>query len=626
MKLPLHDKKFVFLLVAVVLSVTLEILSLTGIEIPMPYAPFIYGALILVIGYEVLWNGVKNLIKLNFSSINVLMLIAAAGAYYLGEYPEAAVVIVLYLLGEKLEDIGIGNSLSALENLVNNSPKTALVKITGALTPVEQIPVGTIIQVKPHDMIPLDGEIESGNTSVDESSITGEFIPKDKNKGDDVFAGTLNKNGFIEIRTTRSAENTTFAQIIAATYEAQENKSESQKFIQKFASIYTPVVIVLALFLFTVPVFVLGQELNHWLTQAITLLVIACPCALVISTPVAVYSAMGNATARGALVKGGKYLEALAGIKAIGLDKTRTLTLGKPVVSDVVRHNAGLEELLACAAGTESLSEHPLAATIVEYSRSRGFEPHKVHTFESVIGKGAVSVCASCDDKQVLVGKPGFIEQSHSVPDEIKSAVEDFSEQGKTSVVLSCGNEVKGVIALTDEIRPDSARVIKELRAIGVEPVMITGDNDKAARYVAQKIGIHTVYGELLPQDKSGIIRNLLKQYGSVAMVGDGVNDAPALAESTVGIAMGAAGSDTAVEIADVALMNDRLLLLPYLIRLGRKTVTTIKRNTIAAIAVKIFFILLAFLGYSNLVFAIAADVGIMLIVVLISLRLMSFK
>ncbi|HBX21152.1 MAG TPA: heavy metal translocating P-type ATPase, partial [Porphyromonadaceae bacterium] len=360
MTFPLQDKKFVFLLSAVVLSVTLEVLSLTGIDIPMPYAPFVYAALILGFGYEIILDGIKNLLRLNFSSISVLMLLAATGAYYLGEYPEAAVVIILYVLGEKLEDIGVDNSLSALENLVNSAPKTAMVKDVGVI-PVEQIAVGTVIQVKPHDQIPLDGTIASGDTAVDESPITGEFVPKDKSKGDTVFAGTLNKNGFIEIITTRSAENTTFARIVAATYEAQNNRSESQKFIQKFAAIYTPMMVLLALLLFTVPVFVMGRDLHHWLSQAISLLVISCPCALVISTPVAIYAAMGNASLRGALVKGGKYLEALAGIKAVGLDKTRTLTYGKPVVSDVVQNHTDLEELLACAAGTEIFSEHPLA-------------------------------------------------------------------------------------------------------------------------------------------------------------------------------------------------------------------------------------------------------------------------
>ncbi len=627
MKLPLHDKKFISLLIAVILAVALEILSLTGIEIPLPYSPFIYGFFVLGIGYKVLWEGLCSLFKLNFSSINLLMFIAVVAAFYLGEYPEAAVVIVLYVLGEKLEDIGIENSMSALDNLIRNSPKTALLKETGQEVPVEQISIGSIIQVKPHDMIPLDGIVDSGNTSIDESSITGEPIPKDKIKGDAVFAGTLNMSGFIEIKTTKTAADTTFAQIIELTYKAQETKSEAQKFIQKFAQIYTPLVIVLATLLFLVPVFIFHQDANHWLNQSISILVIACPCALVISTPTAIYAAMGNASTKGILIKGGKYLEALAGIKAIGFDKTRTITYGKPIVSDVIPLNGTeKEELLACSAGTEIFSEHPLAQAIVDYTRAQGYEPHTSEDFESIVGKGAKATCMICNEKTVLVGKLNLIEQYHSVDKQVEETIEHLSNEGKTCVIVSCDNEVKGIIALTDEIKPDSKETINQIKGLGIEPIMLTGDSKKAADYVASNVGIDTVFGELLPQNKSEAIDVLLSQYQSVAMVGDGINDAPALAKATVGIAMGAAGSDTAIEIANVALMNDKLSLIPFLIRLSRNTVNTIKKNTIGAISVKILFILLAFLGYGNLVIAIAADVGIMLLIVLISLRLISFK
>lgn len=627
MRLPLNDKKFIFLSLAVILAITLEILSITGIEIPMPFAPIVYGIFIVAVGYRVLWSGVKALFHLNFSSINLLMLIAVVAAFYLGEYPEAAVVIVLYIMGEKLEDIGIENSMSALDNLVKNAPKTALIKGNSEVTPVEEIPVGSIIQVKPYDMVPMDGVIESGETSIDESSITGEPLPKEKIKGESVFAGTLNQSGFIEIKTTKLAKDTTFSQIIELTYNAQNNKANAQNFIQKFAKIYTPIVIVLSLLLFLVPVFILGQDLNHWLNQAITLLVISCPCALVISTPVAIYAAVGNASNKGILVKGGKYLEAMATIKAIGLDKTRTITYGNPIVSDVVPvEGNSKDELLACGAGTEIFSEHPLAQAIVDRSKKEGFEPHQIKQFESVIGKGARSICITCGNTNVSVGKLDFLKEDHILSQEVEKLVSELSDQGKSSVVVGCGYQIKGVIGLTDEIKPDSMKAIQEIRQLNVEPVMLTGDNKKAGEFVASQVGINQVYAGLLPHDKVKGVRNLLMEYSSVAMVGDGVNDAPALAESTVGIAMGAAGSDTAIEVANIALMNDKLSLIPYLIRLSRKTVKTIKWNTIGAISVKVLFILLAFSGYSNLVMAIAADVGVMLIVVLISLRLMNFK
>lgn len=626
MRLPFHDRKFLFLLFAITIVVALEILSILGINIPMPYSPFVFGAFIIAIGYEVLWKGMKAAVRLNFSSINLLMLIACAGAFYLREFPEAAVVIVLYVLGERLEDIGIENSKSALDDLVSKAPKTAFVKSLQKNIPVDKIEPGTVIQIKPGELIPLDGQIISGETTVDEAAITGEPIPKDKHSGDTVFAGTLNKNGFVEMKTTRLAADTTFSKIIRLTFEASANKSETQRFIQQFSKYYTPSVIVLSILIFTVPVFLLHQNVDHWLLQAITLLVIACPCALVISTPVAIYAAIGNASSKGALVKGGKYIEALAKIKAIALDKTRTITYGNPVVSDVITlKGTSREELLACTAGAELFSEHPLAQAIVDASRSEGFEPHQTEQYKSHLGKGATAKCLVCEDETIYAGKLDFIKEHHTTDDETEKLVEQLSQEGKTSVVVSFGDGVAGILALTDKIKPDSALALKEIKALNIEPVMLTGDSEKAAHYVAQQVGIDKIYGGLLPENKAEKINGLLKQYKSVAMVGDGINDAPALAQSTVGIAMGAAGSDTAIETAHIALMNDNLSLIPFLIRLSRKTLQRIRINTIGAIAVKLLFILLAFFGYSNLVFAIAADVGVTLVVILLSLQLLEF-
>jgi Cd2+/Zn2+-exporting ATPase len=627
MKLPINDKKFLFLLLAITIVVALEVLSIIGIHIPMPYAPFVFAVFILGIGYNVLWNGVKAIFKLQFSNINLLMLIAVVGAFYLKEFPEAAVLVVLYVLGERLEDIGIENSKSALDELVSKAPKTAFVKSENANVVIDKIAVGTIIQVKAGEMIPLDGKIVSGETLVDEAAITGEPIAKDKRTGDNLFAGTLNKNGFIEMETTKLAVDTTFSKIVRLTFEAAANKSETQKFIQQFAKYYTPVMLALSVFLFIIPVFILHLDLNHWLQQAITLLVIACPCALVISTPVAIYAAIGNASAKGALVKGGKYIEALASIKAIALDKTRTITFGNPIVSDVIPLNGtSREKLLACTAGAEIFSEHPLAQAIVDASRKEGFEPHKTEAFKSIMGKGATAKCLVCEDETIYVGKLDFIQETQTIDNEAVKIVEQLSSQGKTSVVVSFGNGVAGIIGLMDEIKPDSEAALKELEALNIEPVMLTGDSEKAANYVAHQVGIEKIFGNMLPENKAEKIKELLQQYGKVAMVGDGINDAPALAQSTVGIAMGAAGSDTAIETANIALMNDKLSLIPFLIRLSQKTLRRIKFNTIGAIAVKLIFITLAFIGFSNLVFAIAADVGVTLIVILTSLNLMKFE
>lgn len=626
MKQVFKDKKFISLIVAIAIVVSLEVLSLLGIHIPMPYAPFVFSAFIIGIGYGVIWKGLKALATLRFSSINLLMLIAVIGAFYLREFPEAAVVIVLYVLGERLEDIGIEQSKSALDELVSKSPKTAVVKAIGEAVEIDTIPIGTIIAIKPGDLIPLDGKITGGETAVDEAAITGEPIPKDKRPGDLVFAGTLNKSGYIEVETTKLATDTTFAKIIKLTFEAQANKSDTQKFIQKFASIYTPGIILLATGLLIVPVFLLKQDFSHWLQQAITLLVIACPCALVISTPVAIFAAIGNASTKGALVKGGKFIEALARIRVLALDKTRTITFGNPIVSDVIPLNGiSREELLACTAGAEIFSEHPLAQAVVDAARREGFEPHRAELFKSIAGKGATAKCLVCEDETIYLGKLSYIHESQPSDAEAENIVKRLSGQGKTSVAVSFGQGVAGIIGLADEIKPDSAAAIDELKAIGVEPVMLTGDSEHAGKYVADKVGIGSVYGSLMPDDKAEQIKRLRAQYEYVGMVGDGINDAPALAISSVGIAMGAAGSDAAIESANIALMNDKLSLIPFLIRLSRAALLRIKINTVAAVFVKLAFVGLAIAGYSNLVFAIAADVGVTLVVIIFSLRLLKF-
>ena len=627
MNLPFKDKKFLFLLLCVSIVLVLEILSLLGIHLPMPYEPFVFSTFIIIIGHDVILNGLQALIKLNFSSINLLMTIAVIAALYLGEYPEAAVVIVLYVLGERLEDIGLENSKSALDNLIKSIPKTAFVKTANKEIPIEDIEPGSILQIKAGEIIPLDGKITLGSGLIDESAITGEPMAKEKQKGDTVFAGTFNSNGFIEIMTTKRSADTTFAKIIQLTFESGSARSETQKFIQRFSKLYTPIIIGIAILIFTIPVFLLQLDFDHWLKQAVTLLVIACPCALVISTPVAIYAAIGNASAKGVLVKGGKYLEALADIQAIAMDKTRTITYGNPVVSDVFPLvGTSREELLSCTAGAELFSEHPLAQAIIKTSKDEGFEPQTAKDFKTITGKGAIAKMEACRIDTVLVGKLDFIREYHTISEEVEAIVAKLSSEGKTSVVISFGKEVNGIIGLTDEIKPDSYAAIRQLQEQNIAVIMLTGDSERAAHYVARKVGITKTFGGLLPEQKSEEVKALLQQYDKVAMVGDGINDAPALALSTVGIAMGAAGSDTAIETANIALMNDQLSLIPFLIRLGKKTINQIKINTFGAILTKFVFIILAVLGYSNLALAIAADVGVTLIVILFSLNLMQFE
>ncbi len=626
-----QDRKFLWLIASVALVAVFEFLSLMGEgyklrrDIALPF----FAALILAVGWRTLWNGLKALAKLNFRSINLLMTIAVAGAFYLGEYEEAAVVIVLFSLGERLEQFGIQSSKSALQALVDRTPKTALVRRENQERELklEEIIVGDTLIIKPSDMIALDAEVLSGASSVDESTITGEPLPKDKHAGDKVFAGTLNMQGYLEAKVTKTAKDTTLAKIIETTFAATKTKAETQKFIETFASYYTPSIIVIATLLVVVPTLFFSAPFNPWFEQAITILVIACPCALVISTPISIYAAIGNASAKGALVKGGKYIEAIGQIKAVAMDKTRTLTYGKPKVTDVIPFGeTSREHLLACAAGIETYSEHPLAQAIVTAANEERIEIHGVENFQAVMGKGAKADCVVCYDKHHCIGKLPFISEEHHVQDEVVKTVEALQMQGKTSIVISNNNSVEGIIALTDEIKTESKAAVAELKSLGVTTVMLTGDNHAPAEAVAKAVGITEVRAEMMPEHKADAIKELLEKYGGTAMVGDGVNDAPALALSSVGVAMGAAGSDTAIEAASIAILNDRLELIPYLVRLGRRTISTIKINTMLAVATKLVFVVLAIFGLSSLAMAIFADVGVTVLVILNSLRLLNFK
>ena len=397
----LKDAKFLWLLASVALVAVFEFLSLMGEsyklrrDIALPF----FAAIILAVGWLTLWNGLKALTKLNFRSINLLMTIAVIGAFYLGEYEEAAVVIVLFALGERLESFGIQSSKSALQALVDRTLKTALIRRENQERELklEEIQVEDVLIIKPSDMIALDAEVLTGASSIDESTITGEPLPKDKHAGDKIFAGTLNMQGYLEAKVLKTAKDTTLAKIIETTFAATKTKAETQKFIETFAGYYTPTIIVIAALLVAIPTLFFGQPFNPWFEQAITILVIACPCALVISTPISIYAAIGNASAKGALVKGGKYIEAIGQIKAVAMDKTRTLTYGKPKVTDVIPFGeTSGEHLLACAAGIETYSEHPLAQAIVAAANEEKIDIHAVENFQAVMGKGAKADCVVC--------------------------------------------------------------------------------------------------------------------------------------------------------------------------------------------------------------------------------------
>ena len=623
------DAKFRWLIFSVVVVGVFEFLSLAGWHLPSKVDTTLFAAIILVIGYRTLLNGLRALFKLKVSNINLLLLIATVGAFYLGEYEEAAVVIVLFTLGERLEQFGIQTSKSALQSLVDRTPKTATVKAEGWNNEVSitQVAVGDILIIKPSDMIALDAEVVKGSSSVDESTITGEPLPKDKHAGSKVFAGTLNMQGYMEARVIKLAADSTLSKIIQTTFAATKTKAETQKFIEKFSAYYTPAAIVIALLMVVIPTLFFGKPFDPWFREALTLLVIACPCALVISTPVSIYAAIGNASSRGALVKGGKYIEAIGLIKVVAMDKTRTLTYGRPKVTDVLPFGESTREyLLACAAGIESYSEHPLAQSIVDAARAESIPLHGVENFQAVMGKGVKADCIVCYDRHHCMGKLPFITEEHEAQEEVIACVDSLQREGKTSIVISNSRGIEGIFAVTDELKLESKAAVAELDRLGVKTVMLTGDHRAPAEAVAEAVGITEVRAEMLPEDKATAIKELTVKYGAVAMVGDGVNDAPALALSSVGVAMGAAGSDTAIEAASIAILNDRLELIPYLVRLGRRAIATIKINTALAIGTKLIFIVLAIAGLSNLALAIFADVGVTVLVILNSLRLLRFE
>ncbi|HET9136504.1 MAG TPA: cation-translocating P-type ATPase [Candidatus Kapabacteria bacterium] len=620
------DKKFRLLTLGILLVAVFEVLSLSGYQLPNGIGIPLFSIVIVIIGRETLLSGLKALLRFDFKSISLLVVIAVIGAFYIGEYVEAAIVIVLFTLGEYLEDFGIQASRSSLRALVERAPKTAKIKGRDEEVVLENLMVGDTVLVQPGDFIPVDGTISLGQSSIDESTITGEPIPKDKHIGEIVYAGTLNINGYLEIIISKLAKDSTLSKIIELTFNAGKAKAESQKFIERFSRFYTPSIIALTILIVIIPTVFFGKPFELWFTEGLTLLVIACPCALVISTPVAVYSAIGNASSKGVIIKGGKFVEGIGRIRAIALDKTRTITEGKPVVTDIIPFGStSREHLLACAAGIEQYSEHPLARSIVEAAKAEKIEPHPVEHFQSVFGKGATAQCLVCYDKDHAIGKLEFIKERTTVEKNVIDSVDRLYNEGKTAIIISAGITVEGIIAVADTIKPESVHAIEALSALAIEPVMLTGDNRIPAALVAERVGIKTVKSELLPEGKVEEIKKLLSEYGNIAMVGDGVNDAPALAMSTVGIAMAASGSDTAIESADIAILNDNLLLLPFLVSLGRQARKTITLNVSLAITVKIVFILLAIFGISNLALAIFADVGMTLIVILLSLRLMRF-
>ncbi|TKH05796.1 cadmium-translocating P-type ATPase [Peribacillus simplex] len=590
-----------------------------------------YAAAIIVGGYSLFVNGMKNLVRLRFD-MHTLMTVAIIGAAVLGEWGEGATVVILFAISEALEKYSMDKARNSIESLMNIAPKEALI-LRGhheMMVAVDEIEVGDIMIVKPGQKLAMDGRIMKGASTLNQAAITGESEPVFKTVEGEVFAGTLNGEGLLEVEVTKRVEDTTIAKIIHLVEEAQAEKAPSQAFVDKFAKFYTPAIMLIALAIAVLPPIVMNGDWSEWIYRGLAVLVVGCPCALVISTPIAIVTAIGNAAKHGVLIKGGVYLEEAGALKAIAFDKTGTLTKGVPEVTDfkVLSDVLNEQDVLAIAAALESRSQHPLATAILHKAENHDVDYHSllVEDFTAITGKG---IKGKINQEIYYIGKPHLFEEEQGIvfSDDVLKLIRGFQNTGKTVMVLGDQMKLLALIAVSDEIRESSKEAIRKLHELGIEKtIMLTGDNIGTAKAIGAAAGVHEIEAELLPQDKLTMIKRWKQKYDRVAMVGDGVNDAPALAASTVGIAMGGAGTDTALETADIALMGDDLSKLPYTIRLSRKTLKIIKQNITFSLVIKILALLLIAPGWLTLWMAIFADMGATLLVTLNSLRLLRIK
>ena len=586
-------------------------------------ARLVYLAGVLAGGWYVAPKALFALRRLR-PDMNLLMTIAVIGAVIIGEWLEASLVAFLFALSLALEAWSVGRARRAVEALLDLAPPTVRVLADGRETEVaaDEVALGTIFLVKPGDRIALDGEVLRGNSEVNQAPITGESVPVLKEPGTQVFAGTINGNGAMEVRSTKVASDTTLAHIIQMVGAAQAKKAPSEQWVEKFARYYTPIVFGTAALVFLLPPLVVDGSWQEWTYRALVLLVIGCPCALVISTPVSIVAALAASARNGVLIKGGVYVEAPARLKAIAMDKTGTLTEGRPRVTDVLPEpGVSKHELLETAAAMESQSDHPLARAIVEFCHAQGIHTRTVSDFKVIQGKGAEG---EIEGRRYWLGSHRYLEERREETPDVHERLEHLARSGQSVVVIGDEQRVIGMITLADAVRPVSRDALVRLRAEGIEHiVMLTGDNRPTAEAIAQATGVNEVYAELLPQDKVASIEKLVDKYHQVAMVGDGINDAPAMARATLGISMGAMGSDAAIEASDIALMSDDLSKLPWLVRHSRRALSIIRQNITLSLAVKALFVVLTFAGFASLWAAIAADMGISLVVIFNGLRLL---
>ena len=574
-------------------------------------------------GYTIAELGLRSLLRGSIN-INLLITIASIGAFTIGHLEEAAAVVLLFNLAEKLEDYAADRARHSIETLMELKPENATLRRDGkeVTVPVQEVQPGEVFVVRPGDRVPLDGAVIEGTSSVNQATITGESAPVPKAEGEDVFAGTINLDGFLVVRVKKMAGETVLAKILKLVEETEESRSPTEAFVDRFARIYTPTVIILAVLVATIPPIILQQPISDWVYRALVMLVVACPCALAISTPVAMVSAITSASGNGVLVKGSTFVERMNDVKAIAFDKTGTLTMGELEVTDIVAPDHTEEEILRMAVSLEAKAEHPIAKAILARAEAAGVGAAETTEFKAYVGRG---VEACIDEKTCCIGNLRLLEELGIAP--LDGIVEKLEAQGKTVVLVSEDNCAVGAIALMDKIRDGAAHAVAELRKRGMEVQMLTGDNETTAKAIAEKLGMDGYMAHLLPEEKLEAIEKLRAKFGPVAMVGDGVNDAPALAAADVGIAMGAIGSDVALETADIALMEDDLGRITYLVRLSQATMGRIKENIAASILVKLIVAALAFPGWITLWIAVAVgDMGLSLAVILNSMRLGRIK
>ncbi len=547
----------------------------------------LYLLAVVIGGWYFVREGIETLLEERQLGIEILMAVAAVTAGLLGQWAEAAMLVFLYSISEAAEGYTGERARNAIRALMDLAPKTALVvrDHKEVVIPAEDLCVGDIFIVRPGEAVATDGEIIEGHSSLNQAPVTGESVPVEKLVGDRVFAATLNGEGALTVRVTKTTADNTLARIIQLVEEAQSSKGKSQRFIERFGRRYSPAVLLVGILLAVLPPLFFAQAWQEWLTRATVFIVAAAPCALVISIPVTLVAAIGTAGRNGILIKGGVHLENLARVRVITLDKTGTLTLGKPRVSEVVTLN-GIDEkqLIGITAALEARSQHPLASAIIHYAADNRVEVLPAEDFQSLTGAGAKG---RIDNELVYIGKPGLFAALGVDINPVQAQIRQLQQAGNTVILVGTGQRLLGLIAVTDPLRPNVADAIRELRHAGIEKIiMLTGDNSLAANAIAARAGIDEVFAELSPEDKKHQVEALDRQYGHVAMVGDGVNDAPALAAAHVGIAMGAAGTDVALETADVALMADDLSRLPYLIRFSRRNRAVIRQNLMLSVLV----------------------------------------